>query len=167
MAKRLWAPWRFDYVREADKQEPVEGCIFVELPKRDNDRDNLILYRGKKAFVMLNGYPYTSGHLMVAPYKHTAEMQELDDEELLEINQLVARALGWLKQAYGPDGYNVGVNLGRAGGAGIPTHIHWHIVPRWNGDTNFMTAIGETRVLPQSLESSYDVLAAIIKNEEA
>ena len=165
MAEQLWAPWRFDYVKKADSSSIV-GCIFVELPKLDNDRENLILYRGKTAFVMLNGFPYTSGHLMIAPYKHTAEMGELDDEELLEINQLVARAIGWIKKVYSPDGYNVGVNIGRAGGAGIPSHLHWHIVPRWSGDTNFMTTIGEVRVMPQSLESSYDLLKAVVDESD-
>ena len=152
-------------MKKADSSSIV-GCIFVELPKLDNDRDNLILYRGKTAFVMLNGFPYTSGHLMIAPYKHTAEMGELDDEELLEINQLVARAIGWIKKVYSPDGYNVGVNIGRAGGAGIPSHLHWHIVPRWSGDTNFMTTIGEVRVMPQSLESSYDLLKAVVDESD-
>ena len=165
MAEQLWAPWRFDYVKKADSNSVV-GCIFVELPKLDNDRDNLILYRGKTAFVMLNGFPYTSGHLMIAPYKHTADMGELNADELLEINQLVARAIGWIKKVYSPDGYNVGLNIGRAGGAGIPSHLHWHIVPRWSGDTNFMTTIGEVRVMPQSLESSYDLLKAVIDESD-
>lgn len=162
MAERLWAPWRLTYI---EKATPTGGCIFVDLPARDADRDNLILYRGERAFVMLNAYPYTNGHLMVAPYKHTADMGELDDAELLEINQLVARCLRWIGAAYGPAGYNVGVNLGVAAGAGIPTHIHWHIVPRWAGDTNFMTTVGEVRVLPQSLEDSYDRLRAIVERD--
>ncbi len=110
---------------------------------------------------MLNAFPYTNGHLMVAPYKHTAEMGDLDDAELLEINQLVARSVAWITAVYGPDGFNIGINLGRAAGAGIPNHIHWHVVPRWNGDTNFMTTIGEVRVLPQSLEDSYDRLKEV------
>lgn len=159
MPERLAAPWRFEYVSTVDSTPG--GCIFVDLPAQDDDRKNLILKRGKHAFVMLNAYPYTSGHLMVAPYKHTAEMTDLSDEELLEINQLVAKCLDWIKQAYNPDGFNIGVNLGRAAGAGIPTHIHWHIVPRWSGDTNFMTTVGDVRVIPQSLESSYDLLHSI------
>lgn len=158
MAERLWAPWRFVYIESKE----VPGCIFVELPKLENDRDNLILFRGETSFVMLNAFPYTNGHLMVAPYKHTAEMSELSDAELLEINQLLARAITWLRQAYHPDGFNIGVNLGSAAGAGIPTHVHWHIVPRWSGDTNFMTTVGDVRVLPQSLEQSYDRLREII-----
>ena len=157
MSERLWAPWRFEYVTSADSKK-TEGCIFVELPKLDNDRDNLILHRGESAFVMLNAYPYSSGHLMVAPYKHTADLNELTDDELLDIQRLIARAIGWITAAYGPQGFNVGVNIGEAGGAGIPSHLHWHIVPRWTGDTNFMTTVSGVRVIPQSLESAYDKL---------
>lgn len=164
MAERLWAPWRLTYI---EKSAPEDGCIFVDLPTQDADRDNLILYRGNRAFVMLNAYPYTNGHLMVAPYRHTSSMAALDDAELLEINQLVAKCLRWIERAYTPDGFNIGVNLGSAAGAGIPTHIHWHIVPRWTGDTNFMTAVGEVRVLPQSLEESYDRLREIVVHDEA
>jgi ATP adenylyltransferase len=154
MAERLWAPWRFAFIEKKSEG----GCFFVDLPKEDNDRENLILHRGARAFVMLNAYPYTNGHLMVAPYKHTAEMADLDDAELLEINQLLALSIGWIRAAYRPDGFNIGVNLGVAAGAGVPTHIHWHVVPRWAGDTNFMTTIGDVRVLPQSLTESYDRL---------
>lgn len=164
MAERLWAPWRLTYIEQVT---PSGGCIFVDLPAADADRENLILFRGSTAFVMLNAYPYTNGHLMVAPYRHTADMGELEDAELLEINQLVARCLRWIGAAYGPAGYNVGVNLGVAAGAGIPTHIHWHIVPRWDGDTNFMTTVGEVRVLPQSLEDSYNRLRAIVERDGA
>lgn len=137
---------------------PGTGDIFVDLPAQDNDRDNLILHRGATAFVMLNAFPYTSGHLLVAPYKQTAEIRGLSDAELLEIQQLLGQAIEWLRSCYGPDGFNIGVNLGKAAGAGIPVHIHWHIVPRWNGDTNFMTSVAEVRVLPQSLTESYDRL---------
>lgn len=159
MADRLWAPWRIPYIEAA---EPMTGCIFVELPAQQNDRENLILFRGERAFVIMNAFPYTNGHLMVAPYKHTADLSQLDDAELLEINQLVAACVEWIGECYRPDGYNIGVNLGKAAGAGIPTHVHWHIVPRWQGDTNFMTSIAEVRVLPQSLADSYDRLSAVI-----
>jgi ATP adenylyltransferase len=159
MADRLWAPWRIPYIEQA---EPTTGCIFVELPKQQDDRNNLILFRGQRAFVIMNAFPYTNGHLMVAPYKHTANLSELDDAELLEIHQLVARCVEWINECYQPDGFNIGVNLGKAAGAGIPSHVHWHIVPRWNGDTNFMTSIGEVRVLPQSLADSYDRLKSVI-----
>ncbi|MBI5708237.1 MAG: HIT domain-containing protein [Armatimonadetes bacterium] len=164
MAERLWAPWRFAFVEKADS---ATGCIFVDLPAQDDDRKNLILHRGRTAFVMLNAYPYTNGHLMIAPYRHTADLSELEDAELLEINQLLAAAIRWIKAAYGPDGFNVGINLGSAGGAGIPDHVHWHIVPRWRGDTNFMTTVGEVRVLPQSLEDSYERLLAAARADTA
>ena len=163
MAERLWAPWRLTYIEAAKEQGSQGGCIFVDMPADNQDRKNLILFRGRFAFVLLNAFPYTNGHLMVAPYKHTANLSDLSDDELLEINQLVRDACEWIKRAYRPDGFNVGVNLGEAAGAGIPTHVHWHIVPRWNGDTNFMTTIGEVRVLPQSLEESYDRLQAVMK----
>lgn len=164
MSERLWAPWRMTYI-----EQPSTGTgeinIFVDLPAQDNDRENLILCRGKTAFVMLNAYPYTNGHLLIAPYRQTPDMEDLNDEELLEINQLLARAVRWIKLAYRPDGFNVGINMGRAAGAGIPNHIHWHIVPRWNGDTNFMTTVGEVRVLPQTLEQSYDRLKEIVDGD--
>lgn len=161
MPERLWAPWRLQYI-EQPNEVGDGGCIFVELPKQEDDRKNLILHRGRTAFVMLNAFPYTNGHLMVAPYRHTADMSELNDAELLEINQLVAAGMRWIGAAYHPDGFNIGVNLGSAAGAGIPDHIHWHIVPRWGGDTNFMTTVGDVRVLPQSLEESYDRLRKIV-----
>ncbi len=159
----LWAPWRFSYIEKGES--PKGGCIFVDLPAENRDRENLILYRGETAFVMLNAYPYTNGHLMVAPFRHTAEIGELDDATLLETHRLIGRALAWLRAVYRPDGFNVGANLGAAGGAGIPSHLHWHVVPRWGGDTNFMTTIGETRVLPQSLTESYDRLREVVERD--
>ncbi len=139
--------------------------IFVDLPAQNDDVKNLILHRGKTAFVIMNAYPYTSGHLLVAPYKQTPGMDGLDDEELLEINQLLAKGIRWVREVYNPDGFNLGVNLGRAAGAGIPVHIHWHIVPRWNGDTNFMTSVGDVRVMPESLEASYKRLTEVIARD--
>ena len=162
MSDRLWAPWRLSYIEGAGK---TEGCIFDELPALDNDREALILHRGKTAFVMLNGYPYTNGHLMVAPYRHVGEFDHVRNEELLEIQQLIGEALAWLKEGYKPDGFNIGVNIGSAAGAGIPKHIHWHIVPRWEGDTNFMGSVGDVRVLPQSLLESYDRLKEIVDRD--
>lgn len=160
----LWAPWRLTYIEEPAKDGGAQ-CIFVDLPAQSDDRKNFILHRGAHAFVMLNAFPYTSGHLMIAPYRHTADIAELDDPTLLEINQLLSRSVRWLTAAYKPEGFNIGVNLGAAAGAGIPSHIHWHIVPRWTGDTNFMTTVGEVRVLPQSLADTYDRLRAIIDAE--
>lgn len=161
----LWAPWRFEYIRSADSKSG--GDIFLDLPQQSNDEENLILYRGQTAFVIFNRFPYTSGHLMVAPYRQTADPEDLSDAELLEINQLVRNCIRWLKKGFKPDGFNVGVNLGSAGGAGIPVHIHWHVVPRWSGDTNFMTTVGDVRVIPQSLEDSYRLLRSIVDAERA
>ncbi|HJP83635.1 MAG TPA: HIT domain-containing protein [Fimbriimonadaceae bacterium] len=160
MSERIWAPWRMEYI-EKPQTGTDELNIFVDLPAQEDDRKNLILKRGQTTFVMLNAFPYTNGHLLVAPYRQTPDIEELNDEELLEVNQLLAKAVRWIKAAYRPDGFNIGINMGRAGGAGIPSHIHWHIVPRWNGDTNFMTTVGEVRVLPQTLEDSYDRLKQI------
>lgn len=165
MPDQLWAPWRFQYITKADEKNS-SGCIFVDLPAQQNDQENLILYRGETAFVILNRFPYTNGHLMVAPYKHTADMTQLNDQELLEINQLVTKCTAWIQEAYNPQGFNIGVNLGSAGGAGIPSHIHWHIVPRWSGDTNFMTSVGNVRVIPQSLEDSYRLLHKIVHQKD-
>ncbi len=162
MSERLWAPWRFDYVQNADSKS-VDGCLFCVIESEDSDRDNLILHRGARAFVMLNAYPYTSGHLMVVPKRHVADIADLDDQELLEVNQLVKMACHWVRLVYSPEGFNIGVNMGKAAGAGIPGHIHWHIVPRWAGDTNFMTSVGEVRVIPQDLRVSYESLRRVVE----
>jgi len=164
MPEVVWAPWRLAYIERAT---PQGGCIFVDLPAEGKDRENLILWRGKTGFVMLNAHPYSNGHLMVAPYRHTAEIGELNEDELLEIQVLIAACVRWLRTAYGPEGFNLGCNMGKVAGAGIPDHIHWHVVPRWNGDTNFMTSIAEVRVLPQSLADSYDRLHAIAQEDPA
>lgn len=150
--ERLWAPWRMKYIETGGR---TPGCIFCVLPAEQKDNENLILYRGETCFVMLNTFPYNSGHLMVAPFKHTADMYSLTDEELLEASHLVRYSVKLLTAVMSPEGFNLGVNLGRAAGAGVADHIHWHIVPRWNGDTNFMPVIGETKVLPESLEDTY------------
>lgn len=162
MNDNLWAPWRMKYIEKAGGGS---GNIFVDLPAENDDRKNLILFRGKTCFVMLNAFPYTSGHLMVATYRQTNEMPSMSDDELLEINQLVARAIAWLQKAFNPQGFNVGVNVGSAAGAGIPIHLHWHVVPRWSGDTNFMTTVGEVRVQPLTLEETYDKLRGIIEHD--
>jgi ATP adenylyltransferase len=165
MQERLWAPWRLEYVEKPTTGTKSAGNFFLELPQLENDRENLILHRGKEAFVMLNAYPYTNGHLLVAPFRQVAELEGLTDRELLEINQLLARAVVWLKATYKPNGFNVGANLGVAAGAGVPVHIHWHVVPRWSGDTNFMATVGDVRVLPESLGASYDRLRKVIESE--
>jgi ATP adenylyltransferase len=142
----------------------AEGCIFCDLPALDPgaDSESLIVARGDLAFVILNKFPYNSGHLMVAPYRHTAEFEALDAAEHAEIAALTARVVEALKAVYTPEGFNIGFNLGRAGGAGIVDHLHNHVVPRWTGDTNYMTTVGVTKVLPESLEQTYARLAPIL-----
>lgn len=157
---RLWAPWRMQYIEMVEKPK---GCIFCLLPAENDDEKNFILYRGKHSFILLNSFPYNPGHLMVAPYKHTADMYDLDDECLLEINHLVRYGMKLLKKASNPDGFNIGINIGQTAGAGVPNHIHWHVVPRWNGDTNFMPVIAENRVLPEGLSATYKKLKEAMK----
>jgi ATP adenylyltransferase len=155
---RIWAPWRLAYVKDAAK-DTEEECIFCAKPAGSDDRANLIVHRGDRCFVILNLFPYTSGHLMVAPFAHLATLQELPPETVAEMMALAQRAMARLGEVYEPHGYNVGFNQGRAAGAGVEHHIHLHVVPRWGGDTNFMPVIADTRVMPQTLDQSYDALA--------
>jgi ATP adenylyltransferase len=150
---RLWSPWRMQYI-ELD-HEAVDGCVFCDKPAQGDDEAAYILVRGDLGFVMLNAFPYNPGHLMVAPFRHVGELEELTTEELADTSALLQRSVVALKASAGPDGFNVGINLGRVAGAGIPGHLHWHVVPRWNGDTNFMPVVGETRVLPELLGETY------------
>ncbi len=149
--EHLWAPWRMEYIR----MEKPEGCILCDKPKQDCDALNLILYRGEKNFVMMNSYPYNPGHLMVAPYRHIANLEELTDEECQEHFDVISRSIRVLRQVFKPAGFNLGMNLGKVAGAGIADHIHTHIVPRWQGDTNFMPVIFDVRVLPEALAETY------------
>ena len=165
MPETLWAPWRLAYIERPETGTDKGADIFVDLPAENDDRRNLILHRGRTAFVILNAFPYTNGHLLVAPFRQVSDVTELTDEETLEIGQLVAKGVAWVRKAYRPDGFNLGVNMGRAAGAGIPQHLHWHVVPRWNGDTNFMTSVGDVRVMPQDLHESYDRLVEASKDE--
>jgi ATP adenylyltransferase len=142
-----------EYITSA--REEGEGCIFCDLPAAGDDERALILVRNESAFLMLNSYPYNPGHLMVAPLRHVGELGDLSEEELVATGTLLQRSIGALREEMGPDGFNIGMNLGRVAGAGIPGHLHWHVVPRWNGDTNFMPVVGETRVLPESLQDTY------------
>jgi len=155
MVERLWTPWRMSYIKGLN--EPAEGCFLCEHPKRDpsEDVETLVVARGVHAFVILNLYPYNTGHLVVAPYAHVGRYQGLDLETRAEIDALVAQGLTALEDEYAPQGFNVGMNLGRVAGAGVPDHLHAHIVPRWGGDANFMTTIGETKVLPEALADTY------------
>ena len=157
----IWAPWRIDYI----KGEKEEGCIFCNKPKENDDRKNLILYRGSTGFIIMNRYPYSNGHLMAVPYRHISEMSELSSEEKLELMNLSTLSMEILKPM-NTEGFNVGLNLGRAGGAGIDDHIHFHIVPRWSGDTNFMPVIGGTKVMPEYLDDTYKVLSQQLHSME-
>jgi ATP adenylyltransferase len=152
--QRIWAPWRMDYI----KGEKSQDCIFCSKPAADDDEENLIVHRADRCFVMLNAFPYTNGHLMVAPYEHVGGVEHLEAETLAEIGEWVQRGVRALEVAYRPEGYNIGINQGRVAGAGVEDHIHMHVVPRWGGDTNFMPVLGDTRVMPQTLEESFAAL---------
>jgi ATP adenylyltransferase len=154
---RIWAPWRLAYVKDASK-DSEEECIFCAKSAADADEENLIVHRGEHSFVILNLYPYTNGHLMVSPYEHIGRIQELPAETVAEMMSLSQLAMTRLEDVYSPHGYNVGFNQGRVAGAGVEHHIHMHVVPRWGGDTNFMPVIADTKVMPQTLEQSYEAL---------
>ncbi|HXF72467.1 MAG TPA: HIT domain-containing protein [Actinomycetota bacterium] len=162
--RHLWTPWRMEYIRAA-KGEP-EGCIFCELPRLGDDAAARILARAGSAFAVLNAFPYNPGHLMVAPFRHVGELEEVTPEELADVDRLLQRSVVALKAEMEPHGFNLGMNLGRVAGAGIPDHVHWHVVPRWSGDTNFMPVIGETKVVPELLEETYRRLAPRFAGED-
>jgi len=143
------------YIQAAKEQGEDGGCIFCDLPAEGDDVRTMILARGELAFVIVNSFPYNPGHLMVAPFRHVGAFTSLEAAELADVDALVARSIRALEQEMEPHGYNLGMNLGRVAGAGIPDHVHWHLVPRWNGDTNFMPVVGQTRVLPELLEETY------------
>ena len=157
---RLWSPWRARYIASGvDSQS--DKCVFCHIAREEeHDEENLVLYRGEHAFVVLNLYPYISGHLMVVPYLHIGELDATPKEITDEMMDLTKRAQTALREVYSPAGFNLGMNLGAAAGAGVVDHIHIHLLPRWSGDTNFMTTIGETRVLPEDLRTTYSKLAA-------
>jgi len=158
---RLWAPWRMTYVTTAGA--PSTSCIFCGARDAGDDRRSLILCRSPRAFLILNAYPYASGHLMAVPARHVGGLEDSQDDEMTETMALLRQGVRALQTAYRPDGFNVGLNQGRVAGAGVLGHLHLHVVPRWNGDTNFMPVIGETRVLPESLEVTYDRLQAALR----
>jgi len=155
--EQLWAPWRMEYIGQA-REGKDQGCLFCEKPKEGNDEKALIVARSELSFAMLNRYPYNSGHLMVAPLRHVGELEGVEDDESLDMQRLMQRCVKALNEAMQPDGFNIGMNLGTVAGAGIPDHLHWHVVPRWTGDTNFMPVLTETKVLPSLLEDSYRLL---------
>lgn len=149
--KRMSTPWRRKYIEGQTKDE---GCVFCNALAKQEDSQSLIVHRGQRAFVIVNLYPYTNGHLMVAPNEHQSSLELLDAETRAEMMELVTQAIATLKKTYNPQAFNVGANIGRAAGAGVPDHVHMHIVPRWTGDSNFMSIIGETRVLPETIEET-------------
>ena len=149
--RTLWAPWRMEYIRS----EKAGGCIFCEKVGEDRDAENLILFRGRYHFIIMNAYPYNNGHLMIAPYAHVAALEDLPPETRHEMMDLAARCARALKASFHPDALNAGFNLGAAAGAGIADHMHMHVVPRWNGDTNFMPVLGEVRVISEALNSTW------------
>ena len=163
--ERLWTPWRMQYVRELS--DDPGGCLFCELPRQERDRDseNLLLERGERAFSLLNLYPYNTAHAMVAPYLHTADLANLPPDEGAELLALVQHTVAAIGAEYRPDGFNIGMNLGRVAGAGVPDHLHVHIVPRWNGDTNFMPLTANTKVLPETLDQTYARLRRALGQE--
>lgn len=149
----IWTPWRMKYIQgnRAD-----QGCVFCQAAEHEDGLDNLVFYRGKGLFMILNRYPYTSGHLMCVPYQHVSKLDELNAEVQTEMMEQVTKAVAVLSFVYKPEGFNVGMNLGEIAGAGIADHLHMHIVPRWGGDTSFISILGKTRVLPESLEETYE-----------
>jgi len=151
----LWTPWRYRYIADASKDD---RCIFCDAASANDDRATLIVFRGTRNFIILNRFPYTSGHVMVVPFDHVADLSKADPAALSEMMQLAQRVQVALEIAYHPQGYNLGMNLGRAAGAGVTGHLHLHVLPRWAGDANFMTVVGETRVEPEELSTTYDKL---------
>ncbi len=159
--KVLWAPWRMEYILADQKGEE---CIFCPGDDRGRDEERLILYVGPLSMVMMNRFPYINGHLLVAPVRHVPGLESISDDETMDLLITVRRSIGALKKVMGPEGFNVGLNLGRVAGAGVEEHMHFHIVPRWNGDTNYMTVFGEVRVIPEHIKDTYQKLLPYFKN---
>jgi ATP adenylyltransferase len=157
--KHIWSPWRLEYLTT----DRISGCIFCNAAQGSDDRENLVLYRGELAFLILNRFPYNNGHLMVVPYAHVASPEELEPAILTEMMLLMNRGLAALRSAMKPEGFNAGLNLGRVAGAGVEDHVHIHVVPRWLGDTNFMPVVGDMRVVPQTWLQTYDQLKAALE----
>jgi ATP adenylyltransferase len=155
--ERIWAPWRIEYIKQPDKNKRCFICDMIKEEHKE-DKKNLLLYRGKHSVVLLNKYPYISGHLMVAPIKHTNELSAISSETSKEMWRLTTQSVEVLREAIQPQGFNIGINLGEVAGAGLKTHLHIHIVPRWIGDTNFLPVLSNTRAIAQALEETYETL---------
>lgn len=155
--KQLWAPWRLAYIKSSKDDQPP-GCFLCWYRDESNDAENYVVHRAANTLVVLNRFPYNNGHLLVAPNEHAADLEDLSEEQLLECQTVLRRMVAALKARLSPEGFNIGLNLGKVAGAGLPGHLHWHIVPRWSGDTNFMSVIDDVTVIPQSLRALYDLL---------
>lgn len=155
---QLWAPWRLAYIASAKKTTDADPCFICRAGAEADDRRNLVAQRTAKSLVLLNRFPYNNGHLLVAPRAHKGKLGELESQEVVELQHTLAHLVEVLDELIQPDGYNIGLNLGRVAGAGLPGHLHWHIVPRWNGDTNFMPVLAEVKVIAQSLDSFWEML---------
>lgn len=166
--KQIFAPWRIEWIRREDKNPDIEGCVFCELPELDNDRENLIIARSDHSYVMLNNYPYNPGHAMVIPRQHTGEYSKIEEDVLLDHSKLKQSTFVAIRRALEPDGFNTGLNLGNASGGSIDAHLHTHVVPRWEGDTNFMPVTGDTKVIVEALEDTYQhIHKAFMELDEA
>lgn len=158
----LWAPWRMQYILSGGNKD----CVFCRCSNTSDNKADLVLYRSKYCFVVMNRFPYNNGHLMVVPYRHVGEFEELTEEELSDIAITIKKSLSVLKKALSPHGFNIGANLGKVAGAGITDHLHFHIVPRWDGDTNYMAVISSTKIMPEMLESTYGKLEPFFREME-
>jgi ATP adenylyltransferase len=156
--EQLWAPWRLAYIAKEPAPKPTDECFICRGLAQSDDRANYFVSRGEHSVVLLNRYPYNNGHLLIAPKSHKGRLDQLSREELLEIHESVSRMVGVLERLMKPDGFNIGANLGKSAGAGLPGHLHWHVVPRWDGDCNFMPVIADVKVISQSLDALYDLL---------
>ena len=170
--KHMWSPWRSQHIDTLKDEAACEGeadgpSLFSRLAREDRDEENLILWRGDRVFVIMNLYPYNNGHLMIVPYREVCAYEDLTDEEQVELARTADRCVRWLRHALSPEGFNLGMNIGLAAGAGIPNHLHLHVVPRWNGDTNFMPTVGDVKVVPEALRDTYRKLRAAIAATEA
>ena len=160
--KVLWAPWRMEYINSDNKEE---GCIFCPGNDRSQDERRLILYVGEFSIVLMNKFPYINGHLLIAPLRHVNALDALSAKEKLDLINMVEKSVGVLKETINPEGFNIGLNLGKIAGAGVEDHIHFHVVPRWSGDTNYMTVFGEVRVIPEHIQKTYKTLSPFFKQE--
>jgi ATP adenylyltransferase len=159
---KLWAPWRMRYIEHLDHSDD-EGCIFCSKPQQSDDRENLLLHRSEHAYVLMNLFPYNNGHLLIIPFQHSGDLLDFKPEVLYNCQQLLQLSMRVLKSAWQPEGFNIGMNQGRCAGAGIDQHLHFHIVPRWSGDTNFMPLLGETKVISHELGKSWDRLQPLFE----